>query len=54
MAGLSPLVTLPPSVNVDVVLFVFATGDQVAQLWQIRPWLSRSFHRVDYRPFRPE
>src|SRR5260370_1945284 len=33
MAGLSPLVTLPPSVNTDVVLFVPARGAIVYRVW---------------------
>jgi Cu2+-exporting ATPase len=33
MAGLDPLVTLPPSVNTDVVLFVLASGAILYPVW---------------------
>jgi Cu2+-exporting ATPase len=33
MAGLNPLVTLPPSVNTDVVLFVLASGAILYPVW---------------------
>jgi P-type Cu2+ transporter len=41
MAGLSPLVTLPASVNPDVVLLVFASG---AILYPVSPFAVGAVH----------
>src|SRR5260370_6848538 len=43
MAGLSPLVTLPPSVNTDVVLFVLASG---AILYPVWPFALSAMHAL--------